>query len=259
MAPQPKVLICDDDPTFAHALAREARAAGWRAVTETTSVGAFAMALKHRPDLIALDVHQLIDGRALLKMLRQDPRTSGIRVAMISGTDAPGLKHECLQLGADAFVPKPLAFTQLLPDLPQFELHWSDLPYHRATVLFSDDSREMVAALVRGAKREGFSTLTDTTSLRVVELARQHHPDVIVLDLNQAVDGRDLLADLKRDPLTRDIKVVMLSGEEDQLTRHECFHLGAADYFVKPLDPLFFRRICEIVGMEPELGERASP
>jgi CheY-like chemotaxis protein len=50
--------------------------------------------------------------------------------------------------------------------------------------------------------------------------------------------------------MTRDIKVVMLSGEEDQLTRHDCFKLGAEDYFTKPLDPLFFRRIQRIAGIE---------
>ena len=87
-------------------------------------------------------------------------------------------------------------------------------------------------------------------STQVMKLARSHHPDVIVLDLHQEVDGRELLADLKRDPSTCDIKVVMLTGEEDQLTRHECFHLGAEDYFTKPLDTLFFRRLGEIAGLE---------
>lgn len=249
-----KVLICDDDPMVARAIAREAKAAGWVAVIETTSVGVFPLALKHRPEMIVLDVHQLIDGRQLLTALRRDVRTSGIRIVMMSGSDLPDLRHECTLLGADAFVAKPCSFTQMLPDLPAQSVSWPHLPYHRATILFADDSREMVAALVRAARREGFTTLTDTTSQQVLPLAKQHHPDVIVLDLNQAVDGRDLLCDLKRDPATRDIKVVMLSGVEDQMTRHECFHLGAADYFVKPLDPLFFRRICEIAGMDPEVG-----
>ena len=277
MATQAKVLICDDDEQTVRALAREARAAGWLVVAQTVADTVFPLALKHRPEMIVLDVHQLIDGRELLKTLRRDVRTSGIRVVMVSGSDLPDLKRECMALGADAFVSKPFGFAELIPtvelpkaeraecELPEFDLQWSeprparmepvavnwqDMPFARATLLFADDSAEMVAALVRGAKKEGFSTLSDTTSTHVLELARAHRPDVIVLDLHQAVDGRDLLCDLKRDPQTRDIKVVMLSAEEDQTTRHECFNLGAEDYFVKPLDPLFFYRLSKIAGVE---------
>jgi two-component system, OmpR family, response regulator AdeR len=129
-------------------------------------------------------------------------------------------------------------------------VNWADMPYGKAMLLFADDSEEMIAALVRGAKKEGFTTLSDTTSTKVLELAKAHHPDVIVLDLHQAIDGRDLLCDLKSDPETCDIKVVILSAEENQLARHECFSLGAEDYFVKPLDPLFFRRLSQIAGIE---------
>jgi CheY-like chemotaxis protein len=241
----PSILICDDDALAVRALAREARAAGWTTIAETAASRVLPLALKHRPDLIVLDVHQLIDGRKLLVELRSDPRTSGSRVVMVSGSDAPGLEQECLKLGADAFLPKPFEFSALIA-IPEFELTWSEAA---CTMLIADDSSQMVAALVRGAKREGFETLSDTTSKHVLELAKAHHPGVIVLDLHQAVDGRDLLMQLKADPDTRDIKVVMLSGEEDQHTRHDCFKLGAEDYFTKPLDPLFFRRIQSIVGL----------
>lgn len=268
MASQSKILICDDDERVVRALAREARAAGWLAVAETSAVAVFPLALKHRPELIVLDVHQLIDGRELLTKLRKDPRTSGIRMVMVSGSDLSDLKRECLSLGADAFLTKPFAFADLIPDFPEFDLAWEEapvpkpkatpqvetdwdtLPYNKATLLFADDSNEMIKALVREAKREGFTTLSDTTSMQVLMLARAHRPDVIVLDVHQNVDGRDLLADLKRDPQTRNIKVVMLSGEEDQITRQQCFHLGAEDYFTKPLDRLFFRRLSKIAGVE---------
>lgn len=128
---------------------------------------------------------------------------------------------------------------------PELKINW-DEPYSKATFLIADDNAQMVAALARDAKREGFLMLSDTISTHVLELAREHRPDVIVLDLHQAVEGRDLLADLKRDPKTRDLKVVILSGEEDQHARHECLRLGAEDYICKPVDSLFFRRLARI-------------
>ena len=44
------------------------------------------------------------------------------------------------------------------------------------------------------------------------------------------------------------IRVVMLTGVEDQMIRHDCLILGADDYVVKPLDPLFFVRIARKIA-----------
>ncbi|MBZ4330210.1 two-component system response regulator [Corallococcus sp. AS-1-12] len=116
------------------------------------------------------------------------------------------------------------------------------------TVLISDDEPLVVSALAREAKRSGLVCVSDTTSEHVLELARKHRPAVIILDINQNQDGRDLLAQLKKDPVTRDSKVIMLSGVEDQFTRHVCFELGADDYEVKPCDPTFMTRIARMAA-----------
>ncbi|RKG72302.1 response regulator [Corallococcus exercitus] len=116
------------------------------------------------------------------------------------------------------------------------------------TVLISDDEPLVVSALAREAKRSGLVCVSDTTSEHVLELARKHRPAVIILDINQHQDGRDLLAQLKKDPVTRDSKVIMLSGVEDQFTRHVCFELGADDYEVKPCDPTFMARIARLAA-----------
>ena len=116
------------------------------------------------------------------------------------------------------------------------------------TVLISDDEPLVVSALAREAKRSGLVCVSDTTSENVMELARKHRPAVIILDINQNQDGRDLLAQLKKDPVTRDCKVIMLSGVEDQFTRHVCFELGADDYEVKPCDPTFMTRVARLAS-----------
>lgn len=120
----------------------------------------------------------------------------------------------------------------------------------RPTVLISDDEPLFVSALARQARWAGMSFIADTTSERVHELARSQRPDVIILDVNQRIDGRDLLAKLKKDPETRDIKVIMLSGHEDQFLRHTCLELGAEDYDVKPFDPCFIAKVARMAGVE---------
>ncbi len=122
----------------------------------------------------------------------------------------------------------------------------------RPTVLISDDEPLMVSALARQARREGLDFLSDTSSERVLELVRTHRPEVVILDINQRIDGRDLLAQLKRDPETRNTAVVVLSGNDDQFTRTLCLQLGADDYQTKPVDPTFMIRVARLAH------ERAS-
>jgi CheY-like chemotaxis protein len=122
----------------------------------------------------------------------------------------------------------------------------------KPVVLISDDEPLLVAALSREAKRVGLQAVPDTSS-DVVSLAKELKPDVIVLDIHQRIDGRDLLARLKKDPETRDLKVVILSANEDQFMRHLCLELGAEDYEVKPFDPTFIRRVARMASMpEPD-------
>lgn len=124
------------------------------------------------------------------------------------------------------------------------------------TILVSDDEPLLGNALKREARRLGIDVLVDTTS-NVVELALEVLPDLIVLDVHQRRDGRDLLAALKRNPATRDVPVIMLSANEDQFLRHTCFELGAADYEVKPFDPAFLRKMARLMR-HPEDPPHAS-
>lgn len=121
----------------------------------------------------------------------------------------------------------------------------------KPVVLISDDEPLLVAALSREAKRVGLQAVPDTSS-DVVTMAKELQPDVIVLDIHQRVDGRDLLALLKKDPATKDLKVIILSANEDQFMRHLCLELGAVDYEVKPFDPTFIRRVARMVSPEAE-------
>ena len=115
------------------------------------------------------------------------------------------------------------------------------------TVLISDDDDLLVSSLDRYFRSQGVEVIADLTS-NVVELARAHHPMLIILDLAQSVDGRVLLAQLKRDVQTRHIDVFVVTGNSDPFVRARCFQLGALDYFVKPTDDRFFGRCNEYLA-----------
>ncbi|MBL8957327.1 MAG: response regulator [Myxococcaceae bacterium] len=154
------------------------------------------------------------------------------------------VRAQCVADGAFVFLGLPLRLQSIeaLKKVVQVKAH---VP----RVLISDDDDLVIRSLSRSARHEGLDPVAESDAGQVVEMAKEVLPEVIVLDINQRNhDGRDVLARLKNDPATRDIRVVMLTGVEDQLTRHDCLILGADDYVVKPVDPLFMVRIARKIA-----------
>ena len=70
-----------------------------------------------------------------------------------------------------------------------------------------------------------------------LDLIRQHHPELVLLDLNLAdIDGTDVLKSLMEDPHTAGIPVVVISADATERRVQELIEAGARDYLTKPLD-----------------------
>jgi two-component system cell cycle response regulator len=68
--------------------------------------------------------------------------------------------------------------------------------------------------------------------------ARELGPDLILLDIDMPErDGFAVCADLKADPMTRDIPIIFLSGATSTKDKIRGLELGATDYVTKPFDP----------------------
>ncbi len=111
------------------------------------------------------------------------------------------------------------------------------------TVLIADDEMIVARTLARAFHRVGISSLIETHAREVVDRAEAAQPEFIVLDIRQEVDGRDVLAALKRNPRTARIPVYMLSSCDDQFVRRTCLELGAEDYDTKPFDCLYVEHV----------------
>src|SRR6478752_4437966 len=96
-------------------------------------------------------------------------------------------------------------------------------------ILVSDDDPLVVNAFSRQATKAGMWVVPDTLS-RAPELARTVAPAVIILDVNQAVDGLTLLQELKSAPETRDFAVVMCTSHGDPELRERAMALGAEEF-----------------------------
>ncbi|HYV49692.1 MAG TPA: response regulator [Myxococcaceae bacterium] len=105
-------------------------------------------------------------------------------------------------------------------------------------ILISDDDPRVVRALSQQVNRAGAWAVPDLSS-EVRQIAKVVHPSLVVLDLNQARWGVDLLLELKADPETREVPVVVLTANGTPELREECLRAGAEAFVEKPFDVSF--------------------
>lgn len=105
----------------------------------------------------------------------------------------------------------------------------------RPLILVVDDEPPIVG-LVRGyLEREGYQVLTADDGLVALDRVREHHPDVVVLDL--MLPGLDGLEVCQRLRTFSDAYVLMLTARAEEIDRVVGLSVGADDYLVKPFSP----------------------
>ena len=104
-------------------------------------------------------------------------------------------------------------------------------------------------------EHEGFVIREAADGPSALRLARERPPDLMFLDLNISASGADVLRELKSEPGTAGVRVIIVTatGEEG---RDYVLSLGADEYFTKPFSPTALLRTVERV-LDP--GGAASP
>ena len=125
-------------------------------------------------------------------------------------------------------------------------------------VLIIEDSPAAAEQLSRYLQELAVETIAHPQGDGSVALAREMRPDMIFLDiLLPASSGWDVLAQLKDDPYTRDIPVLIVSVVDEQA---RAMALGAAGYLLKPITRQQVQAALEQIGMQPVRGEpQVSP
>lgn len=111
-------------------------------------------------------------------------------------------------------------------------------------VLIIDDSRTIVAALKKFLRSAGYETLEALDAESGLEQLHEHKPDLIFLDIVlPGMNGFAALRAIRRDPATRDLPVIMMSGNEQAMEQFFGTRIGADDFMKKPFSryEIFFR------------------
>ena len=105
---------------------------------------------------------------------------------------------------------------------------------HKGKILVVDDDRLVLATLAHGLSQAGYDVIDTDTGDDAILMAREHRPDLALLDIRmEGMSGFDVAAYL-RDYCQ--MPFMFLSAFSDDATVNQVKELGAVAYLVKPLD-----------------------
>ena len=105
-------------------------------------------------------------------------------------------------------------------------------------ILILDDEPHMLRVTELSLKKAGYEIITARNGREAINLAVIHLPALIVMDVSMPeMDGLAALRELKGNPATEGIPVIMLTTRGQNMTRAEAERSGAALYITKPFSP----------------------
>lgn len=110
----------------------------------------------------------------------------------------------------------------------------------RDRILAIEDDAGVCRLLRHTLAREDFNLQIVTTGKEGLDLAREFHPVLILLDLGLPdINGLEVCRRLKSDPKTRHLPVIILTGNDKESDIVTGLEIGADDYIIKPVSPVF--------------------
>lgn len=109
---------------------------------------------------------------------------------------------------------------------------------HTKTILFVEDQIDFLAIHKMYLERHGYHVLTAENGTEAVRRAQEAQPDLILMDYSvPLMDGISATAQLKQDPATRGIPVVLLTAHTYGAVGRRAREAGCAAFLAKPVDP----------------------
>lgn len=102
-------------------------------------------------------------------------------------------------------------------------------------VLLIEDEPNIIEAVSFILSRDGWSVATHANGETAMDAVRKQVPDALILDVMlPGRSGYDILADLRADPMTATIPVLMLTARGQKKDRDMADKLGATRFMTKP-------------------------
>jgi two-component system, OmpR family, alkaline phosphatase synthesis response regulator PhoP len=115
-------------------------------------------------------------------------------------------------------------------------------------ILAVDDEKHIVRLVQVNLERQGYEVVTANDGREALEKVDAERPDLVVLDVMMPyMDGFEVLQNMRRNPSTREIPVIMLTAKAQDADVFKGWQSGVDCYLTKPFNPMellsFVKRI----------------
>jgi len=120
----------------------------------------------------------------------------------------------------------------------------------KPVILIADDDEDIRHLIAFRLERSGYTVVSARDGAEALQLAREHVPDLAVLDVRMPkLDGYEVTRALRADEATRRMPIILLTAKVQDGDVQRGFDAGADDYVRKPFSPQELRsRVQAILG-----------
>jgi CheY-like chemotaxis protein len=254
------ILIVEDNTFLSNVISQKLSLRGARALTYTNGLEGLAAIRAEKPDLVLLDILMpIMNGYEVLQVLNSEGLTQDIPIIVISNSGQPVEIERIKALGVreylikadfepDDVLQKVYETLHLAPQSNDYQMSSPSVatPAPTATteptlprVLVVEDDPLLRNLLAMKLSNSNCPAMFSNDGLHVMDLVSTFSPEVIVLDLRlPGKDGFEILKDLKANPATKQIPVVIFSNNSSEEDQKRTSDLGAAAFYVKAMTDL---------------------
>jgi two-component system alkaline phosphatase synthesis response regulator PhoP len=105
-------------------------------------------------------------------------------------------------------------------------------------ILVVDDEMHILRIVKYKLESAGYQVLTALNGTEALQIARDEKPSLIFLDIMMpGINGYEVCSELKNDPATRDIIIIMLTAKGQESDKIKGLEVGVDEYITKPFSP----------------------
>ncbi len=106
----------------------------------------------------------------------------------------------------------------------------------KQTILVVDDERDLLDLIEYNLKKEGFKVLKAENGEEGISKAKEHKPDLILLDIMMPkMDGLEAVEIMRKDEDLKKTPIIFLTARSDEKTEIDGLNKGGDDYITKPI------------------------
>lgn len=110
-----KILSVEDNPANIEVIHRQLRVFDAQLIDAQTGAEGIQLANTEHPDLVLMDIHLPdMNGKDVATIIRSLPQMASVPIVAITSENSPELRKQCLEMGFDAYLTKPISVGSLL-------------------------------------------------------------------------------------------------------------------------------------------------